>query len=79
LLRLVRETTGWQLGPKENIQKNRSYGETDWEDGKNKLLLPSSIRDMSTCGWVYNNDYTAVEALKPENKHWSLWRFWLDA
>ena len=22
-----------------------------------------------------NNYYTAVEALKPENKHWSLWRF----
>ena len=23
---------------------------------------------MPTGGWVYDNDYTAVEALKPENK-----------
>jgi hypothetical protein len=36
-----------------------------------ELHLPSSIMDMTTYGWVYNIEYTAAEALKPENKHTS--------
>jgi hypothetical protein len=41
--------TGWQLEPKENIQ-NQSYDGTDCKEGKTQLLLPSSIRYMTTCG-----------------------------